>query len=175
MKRQHVIKLVAVSSLAFAGAALADVTFDPATGMGFVGKGDVQSAFGWNNATLQANADYLTFTYKSVQEYEAVCTWTTGEGTKGEQTHNVTHTRETGIDSDLSYEVRKVVQVSGFFLEGFASGTSATGSVPVVGGACPGNQGHDGVWTSVTAVGEGDSTSLTVSFGGDTRVLPWSP
>ena len=29
--------------------ALASVTFDSATGKGFVGKGDVQIAFNWNN------------------------------------------------------------------------------------------------------------------------------
>src|SRR5918996_4693526 len=37
-------------------AAFALVTFDPSTGTGFVGKGDVQTAFGWNNKQLQNNA-----------------------------------------------------------------------------------------------------------------------
>jgi hypothetical protein len=39
-----------------ATAALAAVTFDVNTGFGFVGKGDVQLAFGWNNKALQTNA-----------------------------------------------------------------------------------------------------------------------
>ena len=43
--------LAAIAALAVSTAALATVTFDPATGIGFVGKGDVQLAFGWNNAT----------------------------------------------------------------------------------------------------------------------------
>jgi hypothetical protein len=55
-----------------AGAAGAAVTFDPscpyqpsnATGAcGFVGKGDVQSALGWNNDKLQKNANTLQFSY----------------------------------------------------------------------------------------------------------------
>lgn len=41
--------------------ALAAVTFDASTGTGFVGKGDVQLAFGWNNKQLQANAAGVTF------------------------------------------------------------------------------------------------------------------
>jgi hypothetical protein len=43
-------------------AANAAVTFDPATGTGFVGKGDVQSALGYNNTQLQKNANSLVFT-----------------------------------------------------------------------------------------------------------------
>jgi hypothetical protein len=40
--------------LATAGAAFAAITFNPDDGTGFVGKGDVQEAFGWNNHALQA-------------------------------------------------------------------------------------------------------------------------
>lgn len=41
------------STLAGIGIATATVTFDPTTGKGFVGKGDLQTAFGWNNNQLQ--------------------------------------------------------------------------------------------------------------------------
>ena len=45
------------AALLFAVAiASASVTFNPATGTGFVGKGDVQLAYGWNNKQLQDNA-----------------------------------------------------------------------------------------------------------------------
>ena len=47
-----------------AGSAQASVNVDATTGTGFVGKGDVQSALGWNNAKLQAGAESLTFTTK---------------------------------------------------------------------------------------------------------------
>ncbi len=45
-----------------AAPATASVSFDSSTGTGFVGKGDVQTALGWNNAALQKNASSLTFT-----------------------------------------------------------------------------------------------------------------
>lgn len=58
----------------------ASVTFDPTTGAGFVGKGDVQTAFGWNNQALQANAADVTFSYNAVDTYSATCSWITGVG-----------------------------------------------------------------------------------------------
>jgi hypothetical protein len=51
-----------VASLALAGTASAAVTFNSSTGTGFVGKGDVQIAYGWNNTSLQKNATGVTFT-----------------------------------------------------------------------------------------------------------------
>ena len=54
--------LVGGVALASAGPASAD-TMD-AAGQGFVGKGEVQSAFGWNNAKMQANQNGVTFTVK---------------------------------------------------------------------------------------------------------------
>ncbi|MGY4645795.1 hypothetical protein [Cellulomonas sp. URHB0016] len=58
------LALLGASTLvvAGAGAAQASVTLDAASGAGFVGKGDVQTALGWNNAVLQKNAESLTFT-----------------------------------------------------------------------------------------------------------------
>lgn len=64
-----VLRKIAVSTATAAVAvslaaapAMAAVTFDPATGKGFVGKGDVQLALGWNNSQLQQNAGSLLFT-----------------------------------------------------------------------------------------------------------------
>lgn len=49
---------LALALAGFAGVVLATITFNPPPGdcTGFVGKGDVQTACGWNNAQLQANA-----------------------------------------------------------------------------------------------------------------------
>ena len=55
--------IAALFAMALATTAQAAVTFDPETGTGFVGKGDVQVAFGWNNAQFQANATGLSFAY----------------------------------------------------------------------------------------------------------------
>jgi hypothetical protein len=52
---------VTVATLMLAPAANAAVTFNDTTGTGFVGKGDVQVAFGWNNKQLQTNATGVSF------------------------------------------------------------------------------------------------------------------
>lgn len=148
------------------------VTFDPSTGTGFVGKGDVQSSFGWNNAGLQANAAGVTFFYDSRASYTAVCTFTTGDGTPGQKTHNVDHHKKIGALSDIEYSARVHHQIDGFILEGFeGAGQESGGTIPVEGDPCPGNPGHDGIWTSVTADTSG--TGLYVSWNG-TDVLIWT-
>jgi hypothetical protein len=159
--------------LALVAGAFATVTFDPTTGIGFVGKGDVQLAFGWNNPQVQANAQGVSFTYSSTNSYTAVCTWTTGEGTRGEQTHNVSHTRTLGVNDAILYNARVHQQIDGFNLIGFASGTpTESGTFPVVGGACPGNPGTDGVWTSVSPTGS--SSALYTNYNG-ISVKIWPP
>lgn len=162
MKLSHIaatLGLALVTSLASAA-----VTFDPATGTGFVGKGDVQLAFGWNNSALQANAGGVSFAYKVSTDYEGVCTWTTGEGTNGQRTHNIRHTETYGLLDTLAYDLRQRNQVTGFNLNGWDANTPpvTVGTVPTVGGACPGNEGHDGKWSSVTILGtSGDAIVAT--------------
>jgi len=65
--------LALVAMFVAAGAVFAAVTYDPATGVGFVGKGDVQLAFNLNNKQLQQNASKVTFTYETVGEYTLLC------------------------------------------------------------------------------------------------------
>ena len=57
--------------LAAAGSASA-YTMDSA-GTGWVGKGEVQSAYGWNNKAMQDNVGGVTFAYDSTASYEVVC------------------------------------------------------------------------------------------------------
>ena len=62
MKMKQVVAaagLIAATSLASAAVIL------NADGTGFVGKGDVQLAFNWNNATLQKNAVDVRFSYSA--------------------------------------------------------------------------------------------------------------
>jgi hypothetical protein len=64
MRRITKAATVAAATLIAIGAAStahASVTID-STGRGFAGKGDVQTAFGWNNQKLQTNAGGLSFT-----------------------------------------------------------------------------------------------------------------
>jgi hypothetical protein len=164
----------AVAAATISTAALALVTFDSATGTGFVGKGDVQLAYGWNNKQLQDNAGGVSFVYDQTTSYEGVCTWTTGEGTRGERIHNVDHTTRTAVLSTVGYEARKNSSgkdgsITGFFLNGFGTTTSTGGSAPYVGGPCMGNPGNDAVWSSVSATGS--TGGLFVVYGGASLLL----
>lgn len=162
--------LAAAALLASTSYAFAAVTFDPTTGTGFVGKGEVQIAFGWNNQQLQKNASGVTFSFNTTDTYDATCTWTTGEGTRGQRTHNVDHTRTTAVSGVVAYDARVRNQITGFNLTGFGA-TTTTGAVPVVGGPCPGNAGTDGVWTEVVLTGS--TGGLYFNYGGaSVRYVP---
>jgi hypothetical protein len=149
------LSVTVLAAALLATPAFAAVTFDPDTGKGFVGKGDVQLAFTWNNKQLQDYALGVSFSFDTTDSYSAVCTWTTAEGKPGEQTHNVSHKFSSAVLSAVDADPRQTKgqkQFTGFILSGFGP-TSETGSAPVVGGPCMGNQGHGGVWSSVTSTG----------------------
>ena len=88
MKRSvtTVASLVAVGLLT--AATYLTITYDPTTGTGFVGKGDVQLVLGLNNAKIQAAAASLNFTQQTTEivqqgcytnaneERGAICPWT---------------------------------------------------------------------------------------------------
>ena len=162
--RKFGLIIAAIAALSMSTAAIAAVNVSD-EGVGFVGKGDVQLAFGWNNAALQRNAAGVTFSYDATDTYAAVCTFTTGEGTRGERTHNVDHARRTSVSSVITYDARVRNQITGVTLTGLGTTTTSGGAMPVVGEACMGNPGHDGLWSSVELL----STSgggLTVTYGG---------
>lgn len=173
-------KLVYAIVLLFAVSLFAAVTFDPATGTGFVGKGDVQLAYGWNNKQLQDNATAVTFSYNSTETYAAVCEWWTGPA-KNRKEHEVTHTRSTQVAAALDGDVRQVKgqkQFTGFILNGFLGEPIVTGEVPVVGGTCQGG-GLDndpesdktyGTWVDVTQTGS--TGGLYVTHNGVSNLLP---
>jgi hypothetical protein len=162
--------LITLAAAAVATAALAAVTFDPTTGTGFVGKGDVQLAFGWNNAQLQRNASGITFTYNVQDTYDAECYWetTTGRGTI--IVHDIVVPKHVSVNANIAYDARVRTQITGFNLNGF--GTVVTdGTVPVVGGACPGN--NPGTVTNVTLTSS--QGGLYVNYGGTGVYLPPTP
>jgi hypothetical protein len=161
------IALAFVAALLVVLPAAASVTFDPLTGTGFVGKGDVQSAFGWNNQQLQANAAGVSFTYIV-------------EGTLSQ-----TCEREAGASQVITRAFTQVISVqaavgsagrnnssglngpnTGFFLTGFAAGSDG-GALPA--DICPNSNPNPAlnVWhpvseiTVVTGVGGG----LYVNYG----------
>jgi hypothetical protein len=150
------LKTIAVASAAAlmtASAAMAAVTFDTDTGTGFVGKGDVQLAFGWNNAAVQSNAKAVAIRFQQRDRYEAVCEWETITGGKTPKVieHEITLIRNVNANVTVSVEPRTRNQVTGFNLTGFGAGTSS-GVAPEVGSACPGAGNQDGIVTSATLV-----------------------
>lgn len=111
--------LTLASVLALSFAANASVTYDE-EGVGFVGKGDVQSLFGWNNHELQANAEFVQF--RMVMP-GGVATWECVDVNPGGR---VFPARSEGpvalaMDADVSVDARKNRngQVTGFLLNGF--------------------------------------------------------
>ena len=157
---KHLKHLLGIAAIAASAAALATVTFDSTTGTGFVGKGDVQLAFGWNNATLQKNASGVTFTYNAVDTYDAECYWETETGNGKIIVHDITVPKHTSVNATIAYDPRVRNQITGFNLKGF--GTTVTdGTVPVVGDACPGNNPGTIIGVTLTS----STGGLYVNYG----------
>jgi hypothetical protein len=120
--------------LAGAYAVFAIVTFDPASGKGFVGKGDVQLAMGWNNAQLQANAHSVAFNYVVREVYAVTEVFATGnpDNPWSLNVHEIAITMVYGIRSSVDADPRQVrgqKQFTGFNLFGY-TGVSVSGSLP---------------------------------------------
>ena len=158
--------------LMLASPASAAVSFDATTGTGFVGKGDVQLAFGWNNAALQKNASGVTFSTSSAATYSATCEWIT-EGKTNTTIHQVNHKAKTTVAAAVAFDARVKNQITGFTLKGFGTRT-VEGTVPVVGGMCPGSQGTGGEWIAVQMTSSTDS-GLMVHHGNLSVSLPNTP
>lgn len=155
-------KFVAVASgvVLAAVVATAAVNFDPTTGTGFVGKGDVQLALGLNNAQLQAQAGSLQFASIStvVTEVSWICTNSNNDNTQERE-----RTTTSSIQGVVSSIARERNQITGFNLTGY-SGTptqsSTTEGNPL--NSCP-----SGPWSLTTPAGAPEvvssSSALTVN------------
>lgn len=115
-------------------AAIAAVTFDPATGTGFVGKGDVQLALNWNNKQLQDGASSLAFTYNSTTEVET--TWDC-VNTRNENIQERSRTTTSTTTGVVSATERVRNQVTGFILSGFSGSTSTSSTSGPPLNSCP--------------------------------------
>lgn len=142
--------------------AFASVTFDPATGTGFVGKGDVQLLFGWSNKQLQDNA--VNFTYNAqtvtVSEVSWVCTNDKNENTQERERTTTVTDSTTGV---VSATARVKNQITGFNLTGFSS-SSSTSSNTTEGNplnSCP--SGNN--WSLTTPAGDADIISSETTGG----------
>lgn len=175
LKSVHLKSAVAAVALfAAVGTASALVTFDPENGEGFVGKGDVQLAFGWNNSALQENANGVTFQYAAIDEYEAVCEFTTGPA-HSRTTHTITETELTSVAGAPDGDPRKVKgqqQFTGFDLEGFEEDPVIIGDLPIEGDQCkPAASQQPSEWLSVELV---SSTGQLKACHNSICVVIWS-
>jgi opacity protein-like surface antigen len=113
---------VAVAAVfAFSAVALAAVEFDPEDGTGFVGKGDVQQPFGWNNKQMNDNAADVSFFYQEGQTVEQDCVSSDG-GAPPTFTVVGQRTKTQGIDEEVEYEKRRNggnSNLTGFILLGY--------------------------------------------------------
>jgi hypothetical protein len=160
---------IAVAVLLAAVSVWASVTFNPVTGTGFVGKGDVQSAFGWNNAQAQANIDYISFFVRVTQERTQQCRTDPGQIFTGVRSG----TRS--VSDHVAFNPRIHHQIDGIYLDGY-QGTSDTSDWsewgpfkgPGNGDGCPaGTNGDDGHPFGQITEGAVVVQGLFVSFNGN--------
>lgn len=157
------------AGLMLAGPASASVTFDPSCSLassnnstgacGFVGKGDVQTAFGWKNATAQDEAANVSFRYDATATYDVTIQFDTG-GVKNTTHHTVTQGKDTTVNASVAAGPRQSPsQYTGWNLTGLGTTTTSGDAIPQVGDSCP-----NGTNCTVTAVQQtGSSSSLSVS------------
>jgi hypothetical protein len=118
--RKLFIIAASIAALAIPAAAIASVSVD-ASGTGFVGKGDVQNALGWNNATFDRNALSVGFTQKSVTSahYALRCNGT-------DYVDDMAVTRTTPVTATPIYNAGNGRQITGWNLTGVATETAST-------------------------------------------------
>ncbi|GAA4452981.1 hypothetical protein GCM10023156_23210 [Novipirellula rosea] len=139
-------------------------------GTGFVGKGDVQLVYGWNNAQLQTNAGAVTFRALIIEQSEVSWECTNANNEKIQERSRTTTTTIGGL---LSSVTRVKNQVTGFNLEGFngAPNSSSVTEGPKL-NSCP---APASTWSLTTPAGDpvavGEATLLEVSINGTT----WAP
>ncbi|ASK67920.1 hypothetical protein CF168_03050 [Shewanella bicestrii] len=139
--------LVALATFVFASSVNATVTYDE-NGNGFIGKGDIQSVFDWNNSQLQTNASALEFRFFAEGTVTWTCEWWTGSsGTTNGSANNQGTLKYHSEEAEISYDINKVVNfdsrknkqqmVTGFTLTGNSvalNSVNSTNSVASCGG-----------------------------------------
>ena len=114
-----------VAALVVVGSALAAVTFNPETGEGFVGKGDVQTALNFKNAQMQAAHKEVTFKYVATATYAFDCEWWTGPEHNLKR-HETTLEAQTNVNASVASDSRKTGQWTGWNLLGYPDGGGPT-------------------------------------------------
>ena len=162
---------ITISSI---GSANATATYDPDAQTGFVGKGDVQLAFGWNNKQLQlqSNASAVDFVHENVTEYDVTCdahvteTFTNPAGRP--VTRRIKVTNIVSSDTAVSYDSKTATKTNpngaivGFNISGIDRVLEAQ-SAPAVGDTCPMDDGTQGKVSAVEKASSSDTLYATHS------------
>lgn len=145
-------KVLALVSLFAAMSANASVIYDE-NGVGFVGKGDIQSLFDWNNSQLQENASLLEFRFITAGSVTWQCEWFTGPTQKRHVNSVSTH----AVDTSAAIDPRKNSKgmITGFNLSGTVDGGEEAYGI----GDCNG-LGADKTLVEGSIVYEGDENPL---------------
>ena len=160
---------LAISALlvaALAIPAVAAISFDAPTGVGFVGKGDVQLVYGWNNKALQDNAASVKFRASTSAVTEVSWTCTNSNNQSVQERERTTTTTTQGVVSSIARERN---QITGFGLIGY-SGTS-TGSSTTDGPAV--NSCPSGPWSLTAPAGDPEVVSSTSTLEVSTDGTAW--
>lgn len=158
--------LALAACLAVGTAAYAVVVIDE-DGYGFVGKGDIQDLFGWNDATLQANASALSFVFTSSEATSWDCEWYTGPD-RNRTRHTVERSTVQDVSTSIAYDARKNKngKITGFNLNGFGAPTVSGGGTV---GACEAEKTFVEGSLATTVTDEG---TLYVKYGDELIPLP---
>jgi hypothetical protein len=172
MKRTQVVGLALAGIIASSAAALAAIEWTPENG-GFVGKGDVQSAFGWNSQGMDANSEAITFVYETTGGFSFECEWWTGPD------HNRQHhTNEKTIELDVDAVVTGTRRLNGAVAVFTGWNLDALGEIDdVVGGPVDSDCGAEGngmksiVPGSIEPLSGSGTGALYAVFNGERRLL----
>jgi hypothetical protein len=99
-------------------------------GVGFVGKGDVQSVYDWNNSMLQANAHLVRFKFSGAETASWTCE---GVNRAGNIVISSVRDQDVATNAEIALDPRKnrQGQITGFILKGLdvnATTYNATGT-----------------------------------------------
>jgi hypothetical protein len=181
MKKILSIVLALVLVLGLSLTAMASVAFDSATGTGFVGKGDVQTVFVWNNSTIQKNMNGISFTYNSKDTYKVTEYWEKATGQGEIKTFELEVPKHVSVNASVALDLRVKNQLNGFNLTGFGAITY-DGTVPAVGDPLTGNRqvfdDATGTWITATVTDvqlEKSEGGLFVNYNGVSVAMPNTP
>ena len=167
MKRFAALPVAALIAITSATAAIGAVTFNSETGEGFVGKGDVQLAFDWNNKQLQENARAVRFQVNSGTSTTWVCVRANGNENPR---HNTTTL--SGVLTEVLRENSKgkAGAVTGFALSGYDEDNVITRTSGHPLESCPSGGTFDPDSVETTSLGggleiSGDHGETFVPFG----------